>query len=130
MINLDPSAIDDLAESATEITLGIFKNVPIVGNVAICADSVCTTDRTDINFYWSPNPVAKVFFGASVLCGAMGVTSLGKALVTSFTSIIITRWLVSFGARGFNRLDKYALHMGNVIIGNITNATDSAELMS
>ena len=48
MINLDPTALDALAESATEITSGIYKNVPIVGNAAICADSLFTTCRAGI----------------------------------------------------------------------------------
>ena len=130
MVNLAPSAVDAFAESATEITSGISKNVPIVGNAAICADSLCTTGRAGINFYCSPNPLAKVFFGASSACGLVGATSSGVALVTSFAGIPMTGWLGSFGARGFNRLGKYALHMGNVTSGNITNATEIADLMS
>jgi hypothetical protein len=130
MINLAPSAVDALAESVTEITSGISKNVPILGNAAICADSLCTSGRAGINFYCSPNPVSKIFFGASCLCGVMGTVSSGTALVTSFAGIPATGWLGSFGARGFNRLGKYTLHMGNVTSGNITNATDIAELMS
>ena len=43
MIGLAPSAIDALAESATEITSGISKNVPIVENAVICADTLCIT---------------------------------------------------------------------------------------
>ena len=130
MGNLAPSAVDAFVESATEITSGISKNVPIVGNAAICADSLCTTGRAGINFYCSPNPLAKVFFGASCACGLVGATSSGAALVTSFAGIPMTGWLGSFGARGFNRLGKYALHMGNVTSGNITNATEIADLMS
>jgi hypothetical protein len=130
MINLAPSAVDALAESATEITTGITKNVPIIGNAAICADSVCTAGRAGMNFYCSPNPVAKVFFGASCLCGAIGAVSSGTALLTSFAGIPAAGWVGSFGARGFNRLGKYTLHMGNVTNGNITNATDISELMS
>ena len=130
MINLAPSAVDALAESVTEITLGISKNVPIVGNAAICADSLCTTGRAGINLYCSPNPVAKVFFGASCVCGVIGTASSATALVTSFAGIPVAGWLGSFGARGFNRLGKYSLHMGNVTSGNLTNATDIAELMS
>ena len=121
MINLAPTAVDAFAESATEITSGISKNVPVIGNAAICADSVCTTGRAGINFYCSPNPVAKVFFGASCLCGLMGAASSGTALVTSFAGIPVAGWLGSFGARGFNRLGKYTLHMGNVTNGNITH---------
>ena len=130
MINLAPSAIDALAESATEITSGISRNVPIIGNAAICTDSLCTTGRAGINFYYSPNPLSKVFFGASCICGVMGATSSGTALITSFAGIPVTGWLGSFGARGFNRLGKYALHMGNATSGNITNVTDIADLMS
>jgi len=51
--------------------------------------------------------------------------SSGTALATSFTGIPVVGWLGSFGARGFNRLGKYTLHMGNV-----TNATTISELMS
>lgn len=129
MINLATSPVDALAESATEITSGIAKNVPIIGNAAICADSICTTGRAGINFYCSPSPVAKVFFGASCLCGVVGAASSGTALVTSFVGIPMAGWLGSFGARGFNRLGKYALHMGNMTNGNLTNAIEIAELI-
>lgn len=130
MVNLTASAVDAFAESATELTSGISKNVPIIGNAAICVDSLCTTGRASINFYYSPNPVAKVFFGASCACGVVGATSSGAALVTSFVGIPLTGWLGSFGAKGFNRLGKYSLHMGNVTNVNITNSTDIADLMS
>ena len=130
MINIAPSSMDLFADSATEITTGISKNFPVVGNAAICADSFCTAGRAGINFYCSPNPVAKAFFGASFLCGVMGGTSSATALATSFTGIPLAGWLGSFGARGLNRLGKYTLHMGNVTSGNITNATEIAELMS
>ena len=128
--NLLPNAADALAESTTGITTGITKNVPIIGNAAICADSVCTTGRAGINFYCSPNPVAKVFFGASCICGVLGAASSGTALVTSFAGIPVGGWVGSFGARGFNRLGKYTLHMGNVTSGNVTNITEIGELMS
>ena len=130
MINLAPTAFDALVESTTEITSGISKNVPIVGNAAILSDSLCTTGRAGINFYCSPSPVSKVFFGASCFCGVIGAASSGTALITSFTGIPVAGWLGSFGARGFNRLGKYALHMGNVTSGNITNVTDVYDLMS
>lgn len=139
MVNFDfaPSAVDILAESATTfvesasgITSGISTNVPIIGNVAICTDSLCTTGRAGINFYCSPNPVARTFFGASCLCGIVGATCSGTALLTSFTGIPVAGWIGSFGARGFNRLGKYTLHMGNVTSGNITNATAISDLMS
>jgi hypothetical protein len=130
MINLAASAVDAFAESATELTSGVTKNVPIIGNAAICADSACTAGRAAINLYCSPNPVAKVFFGASCLCGAIGAASSGTALVTSFAGIPVAGWVGAFGARGFNRLGKYTLHMGNVTSGNITNATAIGDLMN
>lgn len=120
------TAVDHFAEQASTLTDG----VPVLGNAAICVDSLCTTGRAGINFYCYPNPVSKVFFGASCVCGLMGAVSLGTALATSFAGIPVAGWLGSLGARGFNRLGKYTLHMGNVTSGNITNATDIAELMS
>jgi len=132
-LNLAPSAFDALAESATSFTNSatrITSSVPTLGNAAICADSLCTTGRAGINFYYSPNPVAKVFFGASCCCGLIGAAASGTALATSFAGIPVAGWLGSFGARGFNRLGKYTLHMGNVTNGNITNATSIAEFMS
>jgi hypothetical protein len=50
LMNLASSAVDAFAESATEITSGISKNVPVIGNAAICADSLCTTSGASINF--------------------------------------------------------------------------------
>lgn len=125
-MGLAPTAMDHLAESASSLTDG----VPVLGNAAVCVDSLCTTGRAGINFYCSPNPVSKVLFGASCLCGVMGAASSGTALVTSFAGIPVAGWLGSLGARGFNRLGRYTLHMGNVTSGNITNATEIADLMS
>ena len=48
----------------------------------------------------------------------------GCWLITSFAGIPVAGWLGTLGARGFNRLGKYTLHMGNI------TATDIAELMS
>ena len=42
MINLAPSDVDAIAESATKITDGISTHVPIVGNAALCTYSRCT----------------------------------------------------------------------------------------
>ena len=125
-MGLAPTAMDHFAESASSLTDG----VPVLGNSAVCVDSLCTTGRAGINFYCSPNPLSKVFFGASCVCGAMGAVSSGTALVTSFAGIPMAGWLGAFGARGFNRLGKYTLHMGNVTSGNITNATAISDLMS
>jgi hypothetical protein len=133
MIDFPTSAVDAFAKSATtfvESTTKLTSQVPIVGNAAICVDSLCTTGRAGINFYYSPNPLAKVFFGASCACGLMGAASSGTALATSCVGILLTGWVGSFGARGFNRLGKYSLHMGNITNGNLTNATDISDLMS
>jgi hypothetical protein len=129
MINLLPTAVDILAESATGITSGISQNVPIIGNVGLCVDSLYTTGKAGMNFYCSPSPVAKVFFGASCACGILGASASGVALVTRFAGIPLAGWIGSFGARSLNGLGKYTLHMGNVTSGNITNITEIAELM-
>ncbi len=126
MVNLAPTAVDNLAGSLTRIT----DQVPLAGNALICADSVCTTGQAGINFYCVANPVSKVFFCASCACGVMGAVTARTALATSFTGIPVAGWLGSFGARSFNRLGKYRLKMGNATNGNITNATDIAELMN
>lgn len=131
------AAFDAFADSASELVVkssgilsSVSKNVPIIGNAAICSDCVCTTSRAAMNFYYSPNPVARVFFGASCVCGVMGAATSGAALVTSFAGIPVTGWLGSFGARGFNRAGKYTLHMGKVTSGKITNPTVIGDLMS
>ncbi len=99
--NLPPAAYDTLAEALTQYTfgiskltdaltesaVGISKNVPMIGNAAICADSIYTAGRAGINFYCSPSPVAKVFFGASCVCGTLDGVSSGVALATSFARI-------------------------------------------
>ena len=130
MVNLLPTAADDLARSVTGLTDGLSQNVPIIGNAALCADSLCTTGRAGINFYCSPNPVSKVFFATSCVCGLIGAGSSGVALLSPVTGIPVLGWVGTFGARGFNRLGKYSLYMGNVTNGNITNATEIADLMS
>lgn len=130
MVNLAPAAFDNLADSVTGITSGVSKNVPIIGNVAICADNIYTAGRAGINFYCSPSPVARVFFGTSVICGVLGTASSGTAVVAEFAGIPVMGLAGSFGARTFNRLSKYSLQMGNVTSGNITNATVIGDLIS
>jgi hypothetical protein len=60
----------------------------------------------------------------------MGVRPSGTALVPSFAAIAVTGWHGALGDRGFNRLSKYTLDMGNGTSSNITNGTDIAKLMS
>jgi len=90
MIDLALSFMDLFVNSATEITIDISKNVFIIGNATLCMDSVCITSRAVINFYYSPNPVAKAFFAASCLCGVIGATASGAALATSVSGIPYT----------------------------------------
>jgi hypothetical protein len=126
MVNLLPTAADNLAVSATRIT----DTIPSVSNGIILADSTCTAGRAAINFYCSSNPLSKTCFGLSFLFGVAGAASSGTALITSTLGIPVTGIVGSFGARAFNRLGKYTLHMGNVTNGNITNVTDIANLMN
>lgn len=102
MVELFPTQTTILIESTTKVMNGI----PILVNTTLAVDSICTTGRASINFYCSPNPVSKVFFGASCLCGVLGAGTSGTALVTSFVGIPVAEWLETLGARGFNRLGK------------------------
>ena len=123
-IDLAPTPTTVLINTATSV----LKNVPVLGNGAILTDSVCTTGRAALNFYCSPNPLAKVCFGTSCVLGAAGAVSSGTALATSSLGLPVAGVVGSFGARGFNKLGKYALHLGNVTSGNVTNVTEIAEL--
>jgi len=69
-LKLAPSAIDYAAESFSTLT----NSVPGLGNAAICVDILFTASRAGINFYFSPSPLTKIFFGASFACGTMGAT--------------------------------------------------------
>ena len=130
MINPFLNATDELAISATRLTDGLSQNVPIIGNAALCADSLYTTGRAGINFYYSPNPVSKVFFATSCVCGVIGAGSSGVALVSPVAGIPVLSWVGTFGARGFNRLGKYALYMGTAASGDITTAVEIANLIN
>jgi len=125
-LKLASSAIDYAAESFSTLTDAVFG----LGNAAICVDSLCTAGCAGINFYCSPSPFAKIFFGASFACGTMGAAASGTALVTSYTGIPALGWVGGLRSKGLNRLGKYTLHLGNITNGNITNATEIADLMS
>ena len=91
----------------------------------------CLSSRWNNVARWIYNFLPKnYFFGAICACGIVGATSSGVALVTSFAGLPVAGWLGSFGARGFNRLGKYAYHMGNVTSGNLTNTTAISDLMT
>ena len=109
---------------------GVVGSAPILGNGVILTDSVCTAGRAAVNFCCAPSPIARVCFGASVVLGAAGAVSSGVALGTTALGLPVVGVVGSLGARSFNRLGKYSLHMGNVTSGNITNITEIAELMS
>ena len=87
MIDLVSLAVNVFAELVTKLTSVISKNVPIIGNSALCAESLCTTSRTGINFYCLPNPLANFFFGTSCVFGAVGTTASGVSLVISFSGM-------------------------------------------
>lgn len=136
-IGLAPTAMDafaksadTLAKSATTLVDATTENIPTLGNAALCADSICTAGRSGLCLYWTPNPVAKAFFGASCVCGIVGATSSGIALGSAFLGIPAAGALGTLSARGFNRLGKLAMHMGQASSGNITDATQIAELIS
>lgn len=137
MVYLDPAAFDKLVETASDSISTVTDSISTVtgtghsvGNAALCADSLCTSGRAAINFYATTSPLARTFFGASVVFGVMGAASSATALATSYSGLPATALLGAFGARGFNRVGKYAYHMGNVTSGNITNTTTISEILA
>lgn len=87
----------------------LTEGVLILGNVVICFDSLYTTSRVGINFYFSANPISKIFFGINCL---FGVRYECTSLVKSFAVIFVTGRLGSLDARRFN--SKYILLIGSV----------------
>lgn len=125
MIDLGPTPVTTLVDKVSSVV----DTMPTLGNAALLSDSVCTTGRAALNFYCSPNLPSKVCFGVSCACGIAGAVSSGTALATSTLGIPTTSFLGNFGARAFNRLGKYTLHLGNITSGNITNVTEIANLV-
>ncbi|MEL6164944.1 MAG: hypothetical protein AAFR37_14720 [Cyanobacteria bacterium J06628_3] len=123
-----------LIKSSTKVTdmvgTSILPTIPVVGNVALMSDSGCTAGRAALNFYYSPNPLSKVFFGVNCACGVVGAISSGTCIVTSYMGIPVTGLVGAFESRAFNRLGKYSLHLGNLTSGTLTNATEFAEFIS
>ena len=124
--DIAPTPCTRLMDSAT----GILTQIPTLANGALLADSVTTTGRAAMNFCCANNLVSRACFGASCLCGTIGAASSGAALATGFFGIPIASTVGTLGARGFNRLGKYALTLGNFTNGNFTNVTEIAEIMN
>lgn len=82
--------MDHFADLALKLTDG----VPILGITTICVNSLYAKGWAGINFYCSPNPVSKVFFGASCLCGMMGAVLSGIALATLFETYNRINWII------------------------------------
>ena len=129
--DMAPTPFNKLMTSAD----GIVSQVPTLANSAILTDSVCTTGKAAINFCYANNLVARTCFATSCICGAIGTVSSGTAIASGFFGIPACGFLGSMGARAFNRIGKYSLHMGNFTNGNftnpgnITNATEMLELI-
>ena len=133
MLDLAPTPTTLMMESVTRMVESVTRAVDLVPsatNAGICVDSACTAGRAAVNFYGSPNPVSKVCFGASCVCGTIGATASGTALVSNYLGVPALGFLGSVGARTFNTLGKYTLHMGNVTNGQITNVTEITNLMN
>ena len=123
--DMTPTPFNNLMNTANEV----LSEVPTVSNSIILADSLCTTGRAAMNFCCANNFVARTCFAASCLCGTAGTLTSGTALLGSTFGMPIAGAAGAFGARAFNRLGKYSLRIGNVTNGNITNATEIANLL-
>lgn len=66
-MGLAPLAMDYTAESISHIS-HIIDNLLVMGNATLWVESLCTSGRTSINFYFYPNPVARAFFVENCLC--------------------------------------------------------------
>ena len=108
---------------------GVVSQVPTLANSYILADSACTTGRAAMNFCCANNFVSRACFVASCFCGVMGAASSGTALIGGYFGIPATGAVGAFGARAFNRLGKYSLHVGNVTNGNFTNSSQILDLL-
>ncbi len=122
---MNPTPFNNFLDKAS----GILADVPTVGNSVILADSACTTGRAAMNFCCANNLVARTCFGASCVFGAAGTVASGTALAGGTFGIPVVGAVGALGARAFNRLGKYSLHVGNITNGNITNATEIANLL-
>ena len=123
--DIAPTPFNEFMTSAN----GVVSQFPTLANGALLADSVTTTGRAAMNFCCANNMVSRACFGASCVCGAVGAASSGTALATGFLGIPVASTIGTLGARGFNRLGKYALRLGNFTNGNFTNITELAEIM-
>ena len=123
--NLAPTAFDNLAISATKAIDTVVDNssttIPLVGNSAIMGDCIYTTGRASINFFYTQNRLARVFFCASAVCSLVGGVSSGLAIGASYTGVPIAGVTGVFTSRAFHRLGKYSLQIGNITAGNITS---------
>ena len=124
--NIAPIPFNDFMTSVN----GVVSQFPTLANGALLADSVTTTGRAAMNFCCANNMVSRACFGASCICGTVGAASSGTAIASSFLGIPAAGVVGTLGARGFNRLGKYALRLGNFTNGNFTNVTEIAELMN
>ena len=104
-----------LIEAITEI----LNSIPTVGNAVICADGTCTAGCAAVNFYTTYNPISKACFAASCVCGTIGAAASGTALVSNYLGISHVGLAGTLGARTFNRVGKFTLHMGNLAKGQV-----------
>jgi len=129
MINLIPTATDELALAAKDLIINSQSGASLCAQSILLTDNTCTAGRSLINFCATPNPLARFFFATSVVCGVAGATSAGVALTSSVFGMPTTAVVGAFGARSFNRLGRYTLHIGNLTNGNLINVTNVGEFM-
>ena len=120
-----PTPATNLMETIT----GTVQQIPTLGNGMILADSVTTAGRAAINLPCANNWVSRTCFGASIICGGTATLCSGSALLNNYFGIPGLGVASCFAARGFNRLGKYSLKIGNFTNGNFTNVTDLTDFM-
>ena len=108
-----------------EIVTNVTKNVSSIWNAAICA-----AGRAAVNFFCSTNSLSSDYFATSCVLGTIEAVSSESALASNALGMLVLGLAGTFGARAFNRLGKYLLHVGNITNGSITNLTGIAELLN
>jgi hypothetical protein len=125
VVNTPLEAVLDKVNSILYKTNEMVDTIPSFGNGFICIDSLSTAGRAGVNFYFSPSPVARVFFAGSCVCGIASAAASGTAMANSYVGIPVIGWMGCLSSRGLNRLGKYTFKMGQ-----ITDAKSISDLMS
>ena len=70
-------------------------------------------------FFKSTNPLARVCFGAGVVCGVAGSACAGASAISNYMSFSPLGIAGDLASHACYRLGKYSLKVGNITNGNM-----------